>query len=78
MAAKAATISGESVSALRMRWTHTPSPHSNSDGTMSLGRPQANMGPGFSARAQCIMVGTSAPCATLVWAGPPAAPPRSR
>ena len=39
-------MSGESESALRMRWIHTPSAHSNMEGTMSLGRPKAKSGPG--------------------------------
>ncbi len=78
ISARALAISGESVSAHRIRWTQTPSPHSNIEGIMSFGSPNSNMGPGCSARAQCIMVGSRAPWARLVCTGPPAAPPRSR
>ena len=56
-------------------WIHTPSPHSYSDGIMSLGSPLASEAVGVSARAQCIVSVTSAPCRSEVWAAPPPARP---
>ncbi len=54
-----------------MRWIHTPSPVSNNVApVMPLGMPTASDGDGCSTRRQCIAIGTSAPWANDVCAGP--------
>jgi hypothetical protein len=60
-----------------MVWIHAPSAHSNTVASYVLGMPARSIGDGLCARDQCIIIGTSAPWARLVWAGP-AVPPRSR
>ncbi len=61
-----------------IRCNQTPSPDSNSEAPVcAFGMPTASDGDGCSTRRQCIAIGTSAPWAMLVWAGP-ARPVRSR